>query len=405
MSLEEVRAGVVKRLRDRRSEIEEVLFARARAVSDHPGWDAEYLAGLRATVTAVVDYVLTAIERGEDWSGPIPSVAVAQAQLAARNGVGLETVWLRYAAGQRHLEGFVMAEVDHFPSQALRHVVEMQWSLLERLMTTISAEYHREVARVASSAEQRRGRRLRKLLAGEPIDLGEFEYEFNDAWHLGVIAIGARAREAVRDLAAGCERHLLPLSRDENTVWAWLGGESRLAVADVDFRLPAMRGKGALLAVGEPGTGLDGWRLTHHQAQAALLVALHDGEGITRYAEAMLLAAALQNETLARSLEEMYLLPLASQRDGGAAWRDTLGAYFDAQGNTATAASAMGVGRHTVERRLRSIEETLGRLISTCQPEMEVALRLYELRAARNATALSTQRRPGGGTASDSTAG
>jgi hypothetical protein len=397
MSLAQVRTGLVRRLRDRRSEIEEVIFARARAVSDHVGGgDAEYLAGLRATVAAVVGYGLTGIEHGEEWSGPIPSVAVAQAHLAARNGVGLETVWLRYVAGQRHLERFVMAEADHFPSQALRQVVDTQWSLLERLMDTISAEYNREVERVASSFEQRRGQRLQKLLAGEPIDLGEFDYEFDDAWHLAVIATGARAREAVRGLATACERQLLPISRGERTMWAWLGGGTRLSVADVNFRVPAMGDPGTLLAVGEPGKGINGWRLTHYQAQAALLVALHGRQGITRYAEDMLLAAALQNDTLARSLEAMYLLPLASQRDGGAAWRATLRAYFDAQGNAATAASSMGVGRHTVERRLRSIEETLGRLLHTCQSELEVALSLHELWAAPDPHSPSLIQSPAG---------
>src|SRR5271169_568834 len=97
-SLEAIRAGLAKRLRERQSEIEQVIFAQARSVPDPVGGDAEYLEGLRATVMAVVDYGLTGIEQGEEWTAPIPSVAVAQAHRAARNGVGLETVLLRYAS-------------------------------------------------------------------------------------------------------------------------------------------------------------------------------------------------------------------------------------------------------------------------------------------------------------------
>jgi hypothetical protein len=37
------------------------------------------------------------------------------------------------------------------------------------------------------------------------------------------------------------------------------------------------------------------------------------------------------------------------------------------------------VDRHTVQRRLRKIEERLGRLLHTCLAELEVALRLQEL--------------------------
>jgi AcrR family transcriptional regulator len=61
------RAGVVERLRSRRSEIEEAIFARVReGVFDPAGSeDAGYVEGLRAAVTAVVDYGLMGIEQGE----------------------------------------------------------------------------------------------------------------------------------------------------------------------------------------------------------------------------------------------------------------------------------------------------------------------------------------------------
>jgi DNA-binding PucR family transcriptional regulator len=37
------------------------------------------------------------------------------------------------------------------------------------------------------------------------------------------------------------------------------------------------------------------------------------------------------------------------------------------------------VDRHTVQRRLRKVEEALGRLLHTCHAELEVALSLEEL--------------------------
>ena len=71
-SPESVGVGVAMRLRLRRSAIEEVIFARIRdpvSFGSAGSEDAEYLAGLRATVAAVVDYVLTGIEQGEEWQG------------------------------------------------------------------------------------------------------------------------------------------------------------------------------------------------------------------------------------------------------------------------------------------------------------------------------------------------
>jgi hypothetical protein len=382
-----VRADVVARLRARLPEVEQAIFASVRdGLSDPAGsGDAEYVKGLRVAVVAALDYVLTGIEQGEEWAGLIPSAAIVQARRAARTGVGLETVLLRYTIGNRLLSDFVMDEVDHFPSQALRQVLNRQGALVERLMAAVSIEYKHEVERAGRSLDQRRGERVQRLLAGEPVDPSEFDYEFEEAWHLAVIVVGARAPEAVRGLGVGLDRAVLTVSRGEEAVWAWLGGESRLSVAGIERRLSAMVDMGVLLAIGEPSRGIHGWRLTHHQAQAALLVALHRPRGITRYAEDMLLAAALQDETLATSLQEIYMSPLAGQRGNGSVLRDTLRVYFDVTGNAATAAVRLKVDRHTVERRLQKIEERLGRLIPTCQAELEVALRLHELGAVAGA--------------------
>lgn len=106
-SLEKVRAGVVDRLRTQQLEIKAAIFARVRAVEGPVGIeDAEYQVGQGLTVAAVVDYSLTCIEQGEEWSEPIPSAAIAQARRAARNGVGLDTIVLRYFAAHRVLGEF-----------------------------------------------------------------------------------------------------------------------------------------------------------------------------------------------------------------------------------------------------------------------------------------------------------
>jgi len=385
-TLETVSADVVARLRARLPEIERAIFATLRASLSDPagGGDAEYVRGLRVTIIAVLDYALTGIETGDGWSAPIPSAAIVQARRAARNGVGLETVLLRYTIGNRLLGDFIMEEVDRLPSQVSRQLLNTQGTLVERLMAAVSAEYKLEVERAGRSLDQRRGERVLRLLAGEPITPGEFDYMFEDAWHLGMIASGARTPEAIRGLAAGLDCEVLSVARGEKTVWVWLGSENRLPPSGIEPQLSAMVDIGVRLALGEPSRGVQGWRLTHRQAQAALLVALHRPRGITRYAEDMLLAAALADETLATSLQEIYMAPLASQKDGGRVLRETLRSYFEVTSNAATAAVRLKVDRHTVERRLQKIEELLGRLLPTCQAELEVALRLHELGAVED---------------------
>jgi hypothetical protein len=86
-SPESLRAGLAERLRARRAEIGEAVFARFRDIGFDPaeGEDGEYVAGSRVAVAELVDYGLGAIERGEEWFGSIPPAAVAQVRRAARN--------------------------------------------------------------------------------------------------------------------------------------------------------------------------------------------------------------------------------------------------------------------------------------------------------------------------------
>jgi hypothetical protein len=380
-SLDEVRIELVKRLRARRSEILDAIFARVRALSEpaHGGEQAEYIAGLRMTVVEALDYVVTSIEQGQEGSGPIPSAAAAQARRGARSGVSLDTVLRRYAAGDRQLVEFIMDAGRDFPTEKLRHLLRSHGLQVDRFMAAVATEYMDELERAARSPEQRLAESVERLLVGEPVDTTKLGYGLGGYWHLGIIAVGPGAARVVRGLADTVDCQLLSIARGEQTVWVWLGGRRRPAVADIERFLSTEESGEVSLAVGEPARGLDGWRLTHKQAQAALWVALRRPRPLTRYADNLLLAAALRDDVLARSLYEIYFLPLYSRRDGGTVLCETLRAYFAAGRNAATAAAALGVDRHTVQRRLRKIEERLGRLLHTCYSELEVALRLQEL--------------------------
>ncbi len=336
------------------------------------------MAGLRAAVAAIVDYGLLGIEQGEEWSGPIPSSAIAQAHRAARDGVSLDTVLRRYVLGDKVLGEFVMEEVESLPPRTLHHVFRAQASLLDRLMASIAVEYGQETERAQRSPEQHRAHRVQKLLAGEPVGTAGLDYEF-DGWHLGVIATGAKAKETVRSLAAKLGRQPLIVARGEETLWAWLGGSQRLVIADVRSLLTAKGRSDVRLTVGEPGKGLNGFRLTHRQAQAAQVIALRQPQMLTRFADVASLALALRDEALSRSLVDIYLAPLNNTRKGSPALRNTLRAYFAAERNISSAAARLGVARQTVESHMGMIETRLGRRLPTCLAELETALRLEEL--------------------------
>ncbi len=343
-----------------------------------PGEDADYATGLRATVAAAVNLSLSEMEGPAELPGPIPSVAIAQAHRAARRKVSVDTMLLRYIAGHRVLGAFVMDEANRSRlasnGPVLRHLRTAQEAVLERLMTTIAHEHKQERERIERSREECHAELVQRLLAGERPDTSDLDYELDGAWHLGIIASGPRAKQVVRGLADDLRRQLLCLSTGESSVWAWIGGRRELEMAHVE-RVLSTAGTGEVsLVLGEPRRGVSGWRLTHQEAQAALLVALRSPAPLMRFAEHALLALVLQNQSLVRSLLDIYLPSL-----GSPVARATLRAYFSAGCNAATAAAKLEIDRHTVERRLRAIETRLGRQLRSCHAELEVVLRLEEL--------------------------
>jgi hypothetical protein len=381
-SPDQLRAGLAARLQARRDEIEQTILTRVYSVSDptDPG-DPAYVTGLRAAVSSALGYGLAGIERGNAEPGPIPVELFAQARLAARSGISLDTVLRRYFAGYTLLGDFVMQEAeksDLFDIEEMQALSKTQAMLVDRLVSAISAEYQREAKDGSSSSEQRRADCVRRLLAGELADSSVLGYDLS-GWHLAAIAVGPEAEQAIHDLANAVDRRLLIVRPDEEAVWAWFGGVRKLAAQELESLAVSGPSARASVVVGQQGQGPSGWRLTHRQARAALPIARRGSPSLTRYADVALLASMLQDDLLLAHLRESCLAPLAQEHDGGATLRETLRAYFAAGGNTSSAAAALKVSRQTVTNRLRAVDERLGRPLASCAAEMEAALRLQEM--------------------------
>ena len=435
---------MLSRLGARRAEIVQGIFALIReAVPDGVGdGDTEYLAGLRDAVAASVDFALAGIEQGCSQSEPVglrapvpvPERALGQARRAARSGVSLQAVLQRYFVGHSRLWDYVMEEADREGCSGgqLRDIHRAQSTQLERLAAAISREYIEEREQAGRSREQRVVDTVRALLSSEAqqdrggAHVAQAERELGcefDVEHVGAIATGEGAEQVLRDLAVALDRRLLSVAMSEDTVWAWLSGTRGVrmtalaqAFAELPYRsagrrepgggtgeraselaichppeeaiatadAPGERSSCVELAVGEPAWGFAGWRSTHRQAQAALLVALHRPRPFTRYADVALLASALKDRPLADALIDIYVRPIercaGASGTSGAVLRRTLRAYLVAERNISSTAAALGIARRTVEYRLRTIEERLERSLHPCAAEIEIALELAELR-------------------------
>jgi DNA-binding phage protein len=374
-------ADLSERLEARRTEIEQEILTRVYSVSDSlDAPEPEYVAGLRAAVSAAVAYGLSAIDAPEGRALTIPIELFSQARQAARNGVSLETVLRRYFAGYTLLGDFIVEAAQHgesISSAGLQRVLRAQATVFDRLIAAVAAEYQSESQIEVSSLEQRRNQCVRKLLAGEFVDTAQLSYEI-DAWHTAVLASGPEAEQAVRGLAETLDRRLLLVRQGEGALWGWFGGRHQLDYGEIERHAGGHRPTQVSLSVGEPGQGLAGWRLSHAQARAAFPIVQQGTQSEVRYADVALLASMLQDEVLVNSLNEMYLAPLIDDRDGGQALLQTLRAYLATERNTSSTAAALGISRSTVTRRLQAIERRLDCQLGHRASEVEAALRLWE---------------------------
>lgn len=341
----------------------------------------DYVERLHKAVSTAIDYGLEAIERGNEGTQPVPAELLAQARVAARNGVSLDTVLRRYFAGYTLLGDFVVGgtkEDSHLGADALQSLLRAQASIFERVVAAVTEEYTREAECRLDSAEERRADLVKRLLDGELVDTSSLAYDVA-SHHLGAIAVGPGASEALQGLAKKIDCRLLLIRRDGDAAWAWFGAGQAIDPAQLQSSASASWPIGVSLAIGEPAYDLAGWRLTHRQALAASPVASRGRQPVVRYAEVALLASMLQDGLLTGSLRELYLAPLAEERDGGAVLRETLRAYCASERNLSSAAAVLGVSRRTVANRLHAVEVKLGRPLAGVMVDIEMALRLEDL--------------------------
>lgn len=373
-------AVIAGRLRERRVEIEQAALARVYAVSEPPSTGGpEYAEGLRAALSAAFDYSVEGITRGEQSAQPIPDALLVQARLAARSGVSLDTVLRRYFVGYTLLEDFLVQEAEpEIGPAALKCLLRAQAAAFDRMLAAVSKAYTMEVERRPKSTERRKADLVERLLAAEPIDASGLGYEL-EGHHLGIVASGPDARETIQALVKDLDCQVFALSHEEGTLWAWLGARRKIDPRELKFSREVP--DGLFVAIGEPGAGLPGWRLTHRQARAALSVALRKGESWVRYRDVALAASMLRDDLLVTSLRALYLTPLEADLADSEMLVATLRAYFAHDLNVSSSAVALGVSRRTVARRLQKAEELLEKPLRGLDMNFEAALRLHELDA------------------------
>jgi hypothetical protein len=385
-SPEEVYAVVAVELRSRSAQIVQEIHGSIPTETDPPihYYDnaSRYHDDRAAAIAATVEYSLDAIERGGDW-GPIPNALAEQVRHAAHVGVRPVALVRRYLAGHRRFMDFIREEIeragdaDH--GAVLDHLRETYGSLLDHIVSSVEHEYERERERLACSPDQRRARLVQRLLIEDldPAEMDELNYEVPTRWHLGMVAVGAEAVEALRRLKAASGRALLCVPADEGTLWASLATKGELTFAQFKLLLSTNGCSDAPLATGDPGKGLEGLRQSHEEAQVAVQLTGRESCGPTRCADILPIAGALQSEAIIGMYRKSYICPLDKLPKGGQPTRKALRAYFKHGRNASCAAGAIKATDRTVRNHLNEARKVLGAPLNLTG--LEIALRLEEL--------------------------
>lgn len=391
------RAEICDRLRSRLPEIQDAITARLLESKLGPTvvGEADLERGQRESVRACIDLTLLAIEHDADWEEvPVPAAALVQIQRVGRLGLSLQTVLGRYTDGYDVLWDFLLEEIEVAPFSeleraALLHTASRRLALVVAKMLPLVAARHAELATVGGQSRRARTAGIvEALLTSAMVSTDELDYNV-DGCHVGIVASGARAETVVRRLVAADSRASLIVPRADGSVWAWL--QATDLPGPGAFEVDLAESEGVRLAIGVEASGRAGFRSTHRQAQAAMQVALCQRSFITRYANVLLLVPAVTDRECGDSLISIYLSPLEESRERNPSLKETLRAYFEAELNTSATAARLNVDRHTAMTRLREIEERLGWLIHLRHAELEVALRLDELRQRETVDGLSEE--------------
>jgi hypothetical protein len=382
MSVDAALQRLADALIERTDDIVEEYVARVQA--EVPGFfasgDPTVVEATRESARANYVMAFEALRAGREVPDMAPAAAIEEARVAAELGMPVESVLKTYYVGHSTAWAHILTEVERLGLDANTRTAVLQltsryaFAYIERLSVLVTHEHARARESLVNARDRRRVRAVRDLLEGLPVSDADLGYPLS-CWHLAAIAWGEQADRAIAALAEALRGPVLTVAGPLGTVWGWVGVDSW----DVDRALESYAAPAETrVALGAPGRDRAGFRRSHQQALDARLVALRTGEPVTLWRVVALEALALRDEDGARAFVREELGPLAGTDTRAALLRQTLSAWFEANGRSSGAAALLGVHERTVTYRLRSIEERLGHAILERRTELDTALRLHD---------------------------
>ncbi len=325
----------------------------------------------------------------------VPPAAAEYARRFAQHDMSLEALLRAYRLGEHMFLQRAMTtlqDLDRPADTALAttsRIALLTNSYIDQIIEGIIDIYEAERRRWDARSDATRAAQLRIVLDTDNLDLASAEQMLGTSlrgWHLAAVLWtppetldAAALRAGITTLAAATGKPPLTVTVDDHTRWAWISsaGKPSLDPALLDHELrksPTLR-----VAVGEPATGLHGFRRTFRDAQLARAVALATADPtrqLTEYHRITLAALLIDKLPDATEWARRVLGGLIHDDDTTARLRETVQTFLATSGSFTDAAARMHVHKNTIHYRVRKAEEILGHAVTENRLELEVALRL-----------------------------
>ncbi|MFT4299332.1 MAG: helix-turn-helix domain-containing protein [Aeromicrobium sp.] len=385
---------VASRLNEREREITQSMTELLSHI-DYLNDDQRLVTLLEASIGANVSTILHMLINDIPVANLRPATAAVEyAERLAQRGVPANSLVRAYHMGQDDLMAQCFEEAQRLDCDSelkLRVVHQMSgliYQYIDWICLYLLDIYEAEQQRWNTTAGHVRTAMLHAVLAGGDAPAGEaFEAETRYGlrqYHVGMVVWAdddgdalRNLQGAVRRLAAGGAGEPMFSAVDRSTAWVWLPrGRTRATVDSDEVRRELAKIPGGRAALGLPGGGVEGFRRTHAQAEAARSVALVAGLDVVNYADEGIAAISMLTHDMEslRAWVREVLGDLAYDAQPYSGLRDTLRTYFSHGSHQVATAEALVIHRNTLKYRLEKARSILGHPLDQGRLDVELAL-------------------------------
>lgn len=327
-----------------------------------------------------------------------PTAAAEYARRLAQRDVSVIALVRAYRVGHARFLRECLTELagQQTPAEltnAITHqMLELSFAYIDRVSQDVVGAYQHERDRWLLTQTAVRSFRVKRLLTHEvDIDASEAALGYRlrqnhlaligwvpeaTAKGEGLVRLDRLALALAADL--GCRSRPLFVPHDEAVAWIWLplGPRQDPALGELD-KLVQTYDPSIRVGVGEVGSGIDGFRDSHHQAVGAQTVSLaaQPAPRVTLAEQVGPIALLCGDLAAARTWVRKVLGGLAVDGANQRRLRETLRVFLEEGSSYSGAAELLNMHRNTVQYRVHKARELLPSPVTAQRSDLELALR------------------------------